>query len=68
MSTLQGSNQYEFKELPHRLEAGTPNIAGVIGLGAAIDYLNTIGFDKITAHDQELKRYAVSKLRNLKEY
>jgi cysteine desulfurase/selenocysteine lyase len=44
--------------LPHKFEAGTPSIAEVIGLGAAIDYLNTIGMDKIAAHEMELLVYA----------
>ncbi len=44
--------------LPHKFEAGTPSIAEVIGLGAAIDYLNTIGMDKIAAHEAELLAYA----------
>ncbi|MDD4298952.1 MAG: cysteine desulfurase [Bacilli bacterium] len=63
---FDGLNRYELRELPSRLEAGTPNIAGVIGLGAAIDYINNIGIDKITQHDIELKQYAVSKLSALK--
>jgi cysteine desulfurase/selenocysteine lyase len=60
-----GLNEYELKELPWRLEAGTPNIAGVIGFGAAIDYINKIGIEKIEAHDRELKRYAIAKLSTL---
>jgi cysteine desulfurase / selenocysteine lyase len=44
--------------LPHKFEAGTPSIAQVIGLGAAIDYLNTIGMDKIAAYEAELLAYA----------
>ncbi|MEN9595957.1 MAG: hypothetical protein RL236_391 [Pseudomonadota bacterium] len=44
--------------LPHKFEAGTPSIAEVIGLGAAIDYLNTIGMDKIAAYEAELLAYA----------
>jgi cysteine desulfurase/selenocysteine lyase len=66
MNTIfTGLNDYELKELPTRLEAGTSNIEGVIGLGAAIDYLNGIGMDKIEAHDIELKKYAVEKLKML---
>ncbi len=57
--------QIDYKPLPHRLEAGTPNIAGAIGLGAAIDYLEMVGMDNISKHDQELKRYAVTKLSKL---
>mgnify|MGYP001585137316 FL=1 len=48
--------------LPHKFEAGTPNIAGVIAFGTAIDYLNEIGFDKIAAYENELLKYATKKL------
>lgn len=57
----------EYKDLPSRLEAGTPNISGVIGLGAAIDYINGIGLEKIHNHELELKRYLIDKLKNIKE-
>ncbi|MCP4290235.1 MAG: cysteine desulfurase [bacterium] len=46
-----------YAQLPARFEAGTPNIAGAVGLGAAIDYLQSIGFATIEAHGQELKSY-----------
>ena len=55
----------ELREIPVRLEAGTPNIAGVIGLGAAIDYVNNIGIDNIKEYEHMLKRYLVSKLKQL---
>ena len=55
----------EYKELPSRLEAGTPNISGVIGLGAALDYINSIGLDKIHSHEMALKRYALEKLKKI---
>ena len=48
--------------LPHKFEAGTPNIAGVIAFGTAINYLNEIGFDQIAAYEQELLDYATKKL------
>ncbi len=51
-----------FKDLPHRLEAGTPNIAGAIGLGQAIDYLQSIGMDKINEYEKSLRKYAIDKL------
>lgn len=57
--------EYELKSLPARLEAGTRNIAGVIGMGAAIDYLQNIGFDKIHKHEIELKKYLVKKLKQI---
>lgn len=47
-----------YNTLPYKFEAGTPNIAGVVGLGAAIDYLTDIGFEALTAHEQALLAYA----------
>ena len=47
-----------YNTLPHKFEAGTPDIAGAIGLGAAIDYLNGIGLDRIAAYERELLDYA----------
>ncbi|HEM6320158.1 TPA: cysteine desulfurase [Streptococcus suis] len=52
-----------WKELPWKFEAGTPNIAGAIGLGAAIDYLTEIGMDAIQAHEAELVNYVFPKLQ-----
>lgn len=54
-----------FKKPPHRFEAGTPNIAGAIGLAAAIDYLEGIGRREIFEHDLQLTRYAVQQLADL---
>jgi cysteine desulfurase / selenocysteine lyase len=54
-----------YKRAPHRFEAGTPNIAGAIGLAAAIDYLESIGREAIFAHDAELASYAIERLREL---
>jgi cysteine desulfurase/selenocysteine lyase len=48
--------------LPHKFEAGTPNIAGGIAFGVAVDYLNAIGFDAIHAHETELLHYATEEL------
>lgn len=52
-----------WKELPWKFEAGTPNIAGAIGLGAAIDYLNHIGMENIHAYEHELVAYVLPKLQ-----
>ena len=54
-----------FKKAPHRFEAGTPNIAGAIGLAAAIDYLDGIGRAAIFEHDWQLARYAFDRLNEL---
>ena len=54
-----------YHELPSRLEAGTPNIAGVIGLGEAVRYLDNIGMDRIHNYEVELKNYLVSKLKEI---
>lgn len=51
--------------LPHKFEAGTPAIAEVIGLGAAVDYLNAVGMDAIAAHDHELTAYALERLEEV---
>lgn len=52
-------------EIPHKFEGGTPNISGVHGLGAAIDYLNSIGMDKVREHEMELTKYAFGRLEKL---
>jgi len=51
-----------YADLPYKFEAGTPNIAGVIAFGTAIDYLNNLGFDNIAAYENELLQYATKKL------
>jgi cysteine desulfurase/selenocysteine lyase len=48
----------EYNTLPYKFEAGTPDIAGVVGLGAAIDYLNAVGMDNVAAYEAELLAYA----------
>ena len=52
----------EFNVIPHRFEAGTPHIAGAIALGATIDYLNDLGFERIAAHEKMLLDYATDRL------
>ena len=51
-----------YADLPHKFEAGTPNIAGVIAFGTAIDYLNKLGFSSIASYENELLNYATQKL------
>ena len=54
------------KSIPYRFEAGTPNIEGVIGLGAAVDYLMEIGMSNIYRYEQKLRKYLLDRLVNLK--
>ena len=63
--SFDNENEVYLKDLPQRLEAGTPNIAGVIGLGAAVDYLEKIGMDTISIYEQKLKSYLITKLEKL---
>ena len=56
-----------YNDIPTLFEAGTPNIAGVIGLGEAIKYLNKIGMDNIQKYENELKEYAIDKLKTVKD-
>jgi cysteine desulfurase/selenocysteine lyase len=55
----------EYNVLPYKFEAGTPNIAGVVGLGAAIDYLNKIGMDHIAVYEAELLNYATERAKRI---
>lgn len=55
----------ELREIPTRLEGGTPNIEGVLGLSAAISYIEEIGIDKINKYEKELRRYLISELDKL---
>ena len=52
-----------YADLPHKFEAGTPNIAGGIAFGAALDYMNSIGFDAIATYEQELLDYGTAQLK-----
>ena len=54
-----------YADLPHKFEAGTPNIAGGVGFGAAVDYMNRIGFDAIAAHENDLLQHATEKLNRI---
>jgi cysteine desulfurase/selenocysteine lyase len=54
-----------FADLPNKFEAGTPHIAGAVGLGAAIDYVQSVGLENIAAHEDRLLRYATDKLRQV---
>lgn len=54
-----------YSDLPYRLEAGTQNIAGVLGFASACKYIQSIGFEAISAHERMLREYAVSKIEDL---
>ncbi len=62
--TIEGAT---WNELPWKFEAGTPNIAGGIGLSAAIDYIREVGIDNIEEHERELTDYALSKMREIED-
>lgn len=62
MIDFVGLQESTWKELPWKFEGGTPIIAGAIGLGAAIDFLNDIGLDNIEAHEHKIVQYALSRL------
>ena len=54
-----------FNDIPYRFEAGTPDIAGGVGIKAAIDYLSNIGMDRVQAHNQELMNYTIQSLSEM---
>jgi len=60
-----GREESTWAEIPHKFEAGTPNIAGAIALGAAADFLDEVGFDAIAEHERELLSYALERLDDL---
>lgn len=67
MNSYYGSDLSRiYNELPTLLEAGTPNIAGVIGFSSVINYLNEIGMENITKYEKNLREYAISKLKENK--
>ena len=66
-STYTTLMEVEYKSVPTRLEGGTPNIAGIIAFSESIKYLNKIGLDNIRKHELELKKYAINKLKKLKD-
>lgn len=62
---FDGTRQYD--DVPYSLEAGTPNIADVIGFGSVINYLNKIGMNKIEEYEKDLRKYAIEKLKQVKD-
>ena len=63
MIHVVGRDESSWADVPHKFEAGTPNIAGAIGMGAAVDFLAGIGMDAIQAHERQLMEYALERLR-----
>ena len=55
-----------WNDVPYKFEGGTPNIAGVIGLGAAVDYLTKLGMEAVRAHEMEVTQYALDEIRRIK--
>ena len=66
MIKMVSMKETQYNELPYKFEAGTPNISGVIGLGAAIEYVNKIGLENIALHENELLHYANKKASEIK--
>ncbi len=62
MIRMVGREESTWADIPHKFEAGTPNIAGAIALGAAADFLDEVGFDAIAEHERELLAYALERL------
>ncbi|MHC4269624.1 MAG: aminotransferase class V-fold PLP-dependent enzyme [Planctomycetota bacterium] len=60
------ANTYTVNDIPHRFEAGTPNIEGVIGLAAALDYFSKLGYEAVGDHEDELIQYTKQKLVDIK--
>jgi cysteine desulfurase/selenocysteine lyase len=56
-----------FNELPYKFEAGTPNIAGAVGLGAAVDYLSEIDMNRVAAHEHDILQYMMSRLTEIED-
>ncbi len=64
-------NSYSWNDLPWKFEAGTSDVAGAVGFGAAIDYLNAVGMDKVRKHEKEITKYALKRMnetRNVRTF
>jgi len=67
MIALVGDNATTWNVLPHKFEAGTPNVEGAVGLAAAVGYLESLGMDKVHAHESALVRYATERLATIED-
>lgn len=65
MIHVVGRDESSWADLPHKFEAGTPNIAGAIGFGAAVDFLSGFGIESIVEHERSLLRYALERIEGL---
>ncbi len=65
MIAIVGRDDSTWAELPHKFEAGTPNIAGAIGAAAAVDFMERVGYDAIREHESGLLRYALNRLSGI---
>ena len=65
---FESTGEVEYKSIPTRFEAGTPNIAGVIGFNRAIDYINSIGYDAIERQEKELRKYLIDNLKKIDNF
>jgi cysteine desulfurase/selenocysteine lyase len=66
VSVQKGQCAISWNDLPWKFEAGTPNIEGAIGLGAAVKYLQNLGMENVFSHERELTRYAYSRIQRIK--
>ena len=66
-TSFEFNGERDYKKMPYKLEAGTPNIADVIAFGSVINYLNKIGISKIEEQEKELREYALTKLKEVKD-
>lgn len=66
-ASFEFDGKREYKDMPYLLEAGTPNIADVIGFGSVLNYLSKIGIEKIEAYEKTLRKYAIEKLKNVND-
>ncbi len=63
VSVSKSKCSISWNELPYKFEAGTPNIAGAVGLGAAVKYLEGLGMENVFSHEKELTKYAYERLK-----
>ena len=64
-ASFEYNGSKEYKDMPYLLEAGTPNIAGIIGFGSVINYINKIGISSIEKYVKDLRKYAIKRLKEV---